>query len=1072
MTWIYALIGKTVLRIVGRQSGFVRISRLRSQLGRVIALSSMSIALVLSAPGQDVGNDSLWSDLSANRAIHVGKTEFTPLKYRALDMNERVLRETIKNAPLEFTSGIAMPPILAIPLPDSGYGRFAIYDSPIMSTELQRQFPEVKSYAGQGIDDPSATLRISLSPKGFNAFVISPNGSFMVTPQNDGPRIYLSYFVKDTSGGTFDCLTKNVDGISFDAPSYTPEANLTGQTLRSYRVVISATTQFYQFSGNTDPNLIATINTLLNSVNAIYEREVTIRFVFVAWLADRVGTYFPPNQDLNTMKQLNQPLVDNQVGSANYDSGHVFGFSPGSVSGLSEFSALCNNPVKARVASIVNPDLYQSTMVVAHEFGHKFNARHSLSTFAGPCAGANDPNGRFEPGSGSTIMSYAGICPPENLQPFADSVFHVNSISSILNHVDNVFPACGMRTPTGNLPPVISGATGVGAFIPANTPFTLTGFATDPNGDPLTYSWEQYDSGTGLSIFRPYIPMPSSSRTFPSPGFVLDYANVPPTFIDGFLVGEVLPSSTRVLNFALTVRDNRVAAGGTTSGSLQVNVRGDAGPFTVTQPNTNTTWVGNSQQTVTWNVANTNGGMINTANVRISLSTNGGLTFPTVLADSTPNDGSHAITVPNVQSNASRIKVEAVNNIYFDVSNVNFNIVQGCVTSPIVPGELINQTLNTDCSFIGTTRYVDIYTFSGTAGQRIAISMNSSAFDAYLYLANASAQILHEDNNGGGGTNSRIPAGSGYVTLPDTATYSIYATSAGAGSTGAYSVRLESFANTPRPFDFDGDGKTDIGVFRPPVAEWWISRSSNGTTLAAQFGASTDRIVPADYTGDAKTDIAVWRSSSGQWFVLRSENFTYFAFPFGTAGDVPVPADYDGDTRADAAVFRPSAGTWYIQRSSDNGTTITTFGANGDTPVPADYDGDSRADLAIFRPSNGQWWLNRSTAGVIATTFGNGGDKPVPGNYTTDGKADVAFWRPSTGAWFVLRSENFSFFSFPFGTNGDIPAPGDYDGDGRYDGTVFRPSTATWYSERTTAGTLIRQFGAAGDRPIPNAYVP
>ena len=296
----------------------------------------------------------------------------------------------------------------------------------------------------------------------------------------------------------------------------------------------------------------------------------------------------------------------------------------------------------------------------------------------------------------------------------------------------------------------------------------------------------------------------------------------------------------------------------------------------------------------------------------------------------------------------------------------------------------------------------------------------------------------------------------------------------GPGTFGFTAARFFTVA-TPTidaPFDFDDDGKTDIGIFRPAVAEWWIQRSNGGSIIATQFGASTDRIVPADYTGDGRADVAVWRPASGTWFVLRSEDFSFFAFPFGSDGDVPSPDDYDGDGKADAAVFRPSTATWFVRRSTDGGTTIEAFGTNGDVPVPADYDGDGKADIAIFRPSNGQWWLNRSTAGVIATTFGVGTDKPVQGDYTADSKADIAFWRPSTGEWFILRSDDFSFFSFPFGTAGDIPAPGNYDGDGRFDATVFRPSTATWYSNLSTSGTLIQQFGTTGDRPIPNAFVP
>ena len=291
-----------------------------------------------------------------------------------------------------------------------------------------------------------------------------------------------------------------------------------------------------------------------------------------------------------------------------------------------------------------------------------------------------------------------------------------------------------------------------------------------------------------------------------------------------------------------------------------------------------------------------------------------------------------------------------------------------------------------------------------------------------------------------------------------------------AGGDGTDIGAFERASRTP--FDFDGDGKTDISIFRPSVAEWWLNRSSTGTTLAARFGAPTDRILPGDYTGDGKADIAVWRPASGEWFAIRSEDFSFFAFPFGTNGDVPAPADYDADGKSDPAVFRPSNVTWFINRSTDGGTTIQQFGANGDVPVVADYDGDEKADISIFRPSVGEWWLNRSTAGVIALAFGTSTDKPVQGDYTGDGKSDVAIWRPSTGEWFILRSEDFSFYGFPFGSTGDMPASGDYDGDGKFDATVFRPSSGTWFIARTTAGTQIVQFGTNGDRPVPNAFVP
>jgi len=283
--------------------------------------------------------------------------------------------------------------------------------------------------------------------------------------------------------------------------------------------------------------------------------------------------------------------------------------------------------------------------------------------------------------------------------------------------------------------------------------------------------------------------------------------------------------------------------------------------------------------------------------------------------------------------------------------------------------------------------------------------------------------------------------------------------------------------NTPlnhRPYDFDGDGKTDLSIFRPAPGEWWWNKSSNGGNGAVQFGTSTDKIVASDYTGDGKADVAFWRPATGQWFILRSEDFSFFAFPFGSNGDIPAPADYDGDGKADATVFRPSTLTWFISKST-GGTQITGFGATGDLPATADYDGDGKSDIAIYRANgaNSEWWVQRSTNGsVYALQFGLSTDKAVPGDYTGDGKADIAVYRPSTGVWSILRSENFSFYAFPFGAVSDLPTPGDYDGDGMMDAAVFRPSNSTWYANRSTAGTLIQQFGIAGDRPVPNALLP
>ena len=287
---------------------------------------------------------------------------------------------------------------------------------------------------------------------------------------------------------------------------------------------------------------------------------------------------------------------------------------------------------------------------------------------------------------------------------------------------------------------------------------------------------------------------------------------------------------------------------------------------------------------------------------------------------------------------------------------------------------------------------------------------------------------------------------------------------------GAVEMQENKLVISKPIFDFDGDGKTDVSIFRPDAGQWWYLRSSDLNNAAFAFGTSSDKLVPADFTGDGITDVAFWRESTGEWFILRSEDSSFFGFPFGTSGDIPAPGDFDGDGIADAAVFRPSTATWFIQRSSDGGTTITPFGVAEDRPTIADYDGDGKDDIARFRPSVSEWWQLRSQDGVIAYQFGASGDKTIQGDYTGDGKADVGIFRPSTGNWLILRSEDTSFFGFPFGTSTDIPSPGDYDGDGTFDAAVFRPSTNTWFYSGSTSGNVQLNFGIDGDTPIPNVY--
>ncbi len=270
--------------------------------------------------------------------------------------------------------------------------------------------------------------------------------------------------------------------------------------------------------------------------------------------------------------------------------------------------------------------------------------------------------------------------------------------------------------------------------------------------------------------------------------------------------------------------------------------------------------------------------------------------------------------------------------------------------------------------------------------------------------------------------------------------------------------------NNPRA-DFDGDGRTDLSVFRASEGNWYLNRSASGFTVT-NWGLNGDVLVPGDYDGDNLTDTAVKRG--GDWYILRSCDNTTAIVNWGLASDIAVTGDYDGDLKTDYAVFRPSEGNWYILRSADGGNVIFNWGISGDKPIAADFDGDGRTDFTVYR--GGTWYIYGSAVGVRIIAFGLSSDLPVPADYDGDLIDDLAVFRPSDGYWYIIRSSDGAVNFIPFGLNGDTPVPGDYDGDGKYDQAVYRGGI--WYLNQSTNGFAGAQFGLASDNPVPKAYIP
>jgi len=637
--------------------------------------------------------NATWKEINASHIPSKGEQQLHPDAYRIYLLNDAYMKNVLFNLPEQPEQGA----VITLPVADGSMMDFRIWQTPVMAEKLAAKYPGIKNFTAVAIDNPAITARVNYTYKGFNAMVYNDRSTYLIDPYsnvNDG--YYLCYYKKDypkTQHG-FSCGTLDKDELNKDDKLTINNEPPTvawktyGSVKRTYRLALSCTGEYAKAVDGpnpTKPGVISAMATSLARVNGILAKDLNVNLQLVnnndqlVYLDSATDPFsVTQNKIVNGSTQTaNQTNIDNVIGTLNYDIGHVFCSGDG---GIADLAGLCDPGHEARAATgRPNPkgDAFDVDYVV-HEIGHQLGAEHTFNYNGSGC----NPHARmacaYEPGSGSTIMAYAGLCSGNDIQFFSDDYFHAKSLDQITTYISGLV-LCGSTTPSSNTPPSVADINAT-YEVPKLTPFELEApLANDPENGTPTYCWEEYDLGdfgSGLAatkygpIFRSFLPETTRWRVFPKLDSirrnVLDYP------------GEKLPEVTRTMNFRLTVRDmfNGEGAYNWSDNTVKLNVTDQAGPFLVQQPNASTDYwrIGNSY-TVKWDVANTNTSPVSCANVDIFLSLDDGQTYPYTLATNTPNDGSEVITVPaNTYTASARVKIKGSGNVFFDISNESFVI--------------------------------------------------------------------------------------------------------------------------------------------------------------------------------------------------------------------------------------------------------------------------------------------------------------------------------------------------------------------------------------------------------------